>query len=95
MQHVENDLDVTIEKLSSTNTKYDDKDKAFQVPTWLYYSNKRSIVCQKINNTPLQMPLNLDTKVKPIILISIWLPLQIRDFWDIHSFQDLLKLLLN
>jgi len=31
MQHVENDLDVTIEKLSSTNTKLDEKDKAFQV----------------------------------------------------------------
>ncbi len=31
MQHVENELDNTIEKLSSTNTKLDEKDKAFQV----------------------------------------------------------------
>jgi hypothetical protein len=31
MQHVENDLDVTIEKLGSTTTKLDEKDKAFQV----------------------------------------------------------------
>ena len=31
MQHVENDLDNTIEKLSSTNTKLDEKDKAFQL----------------------------------------------------------------
>ena len=31
MQHVENELDVTIEKLSSTNTKFDEKDKAFQL----------------------------------------------------------------
>ncbi len=31
MQHVENDLDNTIEKLTSTNTKLDEKDKAFQL----------------------------------------------------------------
>ena len=31
MQHVENELDTTIEKLSSTNTKFDEKDKAFQL----------------------------------------------------------------
>ena len=31
MQHVENDLDVTIEKLATTNVKLDEKDKAFQV----------------------------------------------------------------
>jgi hypothetical protein len=37
MQHVENDLDVTIEKLSSTNVKLDEKDKAFQV--YREYSN--------------------------------------------------------
>ena len=31
MQHVENDLDITIEKLSSTTTKLDEKDKSFQL----------------------------------------------------------------
>ena len=31
MQHVENELDQTIEKLSSTTTKFDEKDKAFQL----------------------------------------------------------------
>ena len=31
MQHVENDLDQTIEKLSSTTTKFDEKDKLFQL----------------------------------------------------------------
>jgi hypothetical protein len=31
MQHVENDLDNTIEKLTVTNTKLDEKDKAFQL----------------------------------------------------------------
>merc|ERR1712036_130934 len=29
MQHVENDLDITLEKLTSTTTKLDEKDKAF------------------------------------------------------------------
>merc|ERR1719204_2986188 len=31
MQHVENDLDTTIEKLSQTNQKYDEKDKLYQL----------------------------------------------------------------
>ena len=31
MQHVENDLDNTLEKLSATNVKLDEKDKAFQL----------------------------------------------------------------
>jgi len=31
MQHVENELDVCIEKLLSTDTKLDEKDKAFQL----------------------------------------------------------------
>ena len=30
MQHVENDLDQTLEKLQSTTTRFDEKDKAFQ-----------------------------------------------------------------
>ena len=38
MQHVENDLDITIEKLSSTTTKLDEKDKAFQVSLIVYSS---------------------------------------------------------
>ena len=38
MQHVENDLDITIEKLSSTTTKLDEKDKAFQVSLIAYSS---------------------------------------------------------
>merc|ERR1712061_646299 len=32
MQHVENDLDITLEKLTSTTTKLDEKDKAFALP---------------------------------------------------------------
>ena len=31
MQHVENDLDNTIEKLSQTNLKFDEKDKLYQL----------------------------------------------------------------
>ena len=31
MQHVENDLDTTMDKLTSTSSKLDEKDKAFQV----------------------------------------------------------------
>ena len=31
MQHVENDLDNTLEKLGQTNVKFDEKDKAFQL----------------------------------------------------------------
>ena len=31
MQHVENDLDITIEKLSQTNLKFDEKDKLYQL----------------------------------------------------------------
>ncbi len=31
MQHVENDLDNTLEKLTATTTKLDEKDKAFQL----------------------------------------------------------------
>ena len=30
MQHLENDLDQTLDKLQSTTTKFDEKDKAFQ-----------------------------------------------------------------
>ncbi len=31
MQHVENDLDIALEKLTTTTTKLDEKDKALQV----------------------------------------------------------------
>ena len=31
MQHVENELDNTLEKLGATNVKWDEKDKAFQL----------------------------------------------------------------
>ena len=31
MQHVENELDNTLEKLGATNVKFDEKDKAFQL----------------------------------------------------------------
>merc|ERR1719186_2085969 len=49
MQHVENDLDITLEKLTSTTTKLDEKDKAFALaegrsrpfPGRLYFSRMR------------------------------------------------------
>merc|ERR1719245_3018894 len=31
MQHVENDLDVTLEKLTQTNTKLDENEKAYSL----------------------------------------------------------------
>merc|ERR1712021_241594 len=31
MQHVENELDITLEKLTQTTTKLDEKDKAYAV----------------------------------------------------------------
>merc|ERR550519_3223271 len=31
MQHVENDLDVNLEKLTQTNTKLDEKEKAYSL----------------------------------------------------------------
>lgn len=44
MQHVENDLDITIEKLSTTNTKLDEKDKAFQLAEGEIQALKRKLV---------------------------------------------------
>lgn len=44
MQHVENDLDITIEKLSSTTTKLDEKDKSFQLAEGEIQALKRKMV---------------------------------------------------
>ena len=44
MQHVENDLDITIEKLSSTSTKLDEKDKSFQLAEGEIQALKRKMV---------------------------------------------------
>merc|ERR1711922_120063 len=44
MQHVENDLDVTIEKLTQTTTKLDEKEKAYSVAEGEIQALKRKIV---------------------------------------------------
>merc|ERR1719213_1352951 len=44
MQHVENDLDVTIEKLTQTTTKLDEKEKAYSVAEVEIQALKRKIV---------------------------------------------------
>merc|ERR1712002_768642 len=43
MQHVENDLDVTIEKLTQTTTKLDEKEKAYAVAEGEIQALKRKI----------------------------------------------------
>ena len=47
MQHVENELDQTIEKLSSTNTKFDEKDKAFQLAEGESQALSRKLVLEE------------------------------------------------
>merc|ERR1712066_166736 len=44
VEHVENDLDITIEKLSSTTTKLDEKDKSFQLAEGEIQALKRKMV---------------------------------------------------
>ena len=44
MQHVENDLDNTLEKLAATNTKFDDKDKSFQLAEGEIQALQRKLV---------------------------------------------------
>merc|ERR1719259_2948 len=44
MQHVENDLDVTLEKLTQTNTKLDEKEKAYSLAEGEIQALKRKIV---------------------------------------------------
>ena len=47
MQHVENEFDQTIEKLSSTNTKFDEKDKAFQLAEGESQALSRKLVLEE------------------------------------------------
>merc|ERR1719515_565073 len=42
MQHVENELDITLEKLTQTNTKLDEKEKAYAVAEGEIQALKRS-----------------------------------------------------
>lgn len=44
MQHVENDLDNTLEKLAATNTKLDEKDKSFQLAEGEIQALQRKLV---------------------------------------------------
>ncbi len=44
MQHVENELDITIEKLVNTNNKLDEKDKSFQLAEGEIQALKRKLV---------------------------------------------------
>ncbi len=44
MQHVENDLDNTLEKLAATNVKLDEKDKAFQLAEGEIQALQRKLV---------------------------------------------------
>ena len=43
MQHVENELDITLEKLTQTTTKLDEKDKAYAVAEGEIQALKRKI----------------------------------------------------
>ena len=43
MQHVENELDITLEKLTQTNTKLDEKEKAYAVAEGEIQALKRKI----------------------------------------------------
>merc|ERR1719273_1044683 len=45
MQHVENDLDVTLEKLTTTTTKLDEKEKAYALAEGEIQALHRKIVC--------------------------------------------------
>ena len=47
MQHVENELDQTIEKLSSTTTKFDEKDKLFQLAEGESQALNRKLVLEE------------------------------------------------
>ena len=44
MQHVENELDNTLEKLGATNVKFDEKDKAFQLAEGEIQALQRKLV---------------------------------------------------
>merc|ERR1711983_325825 len=44
MQHVENELDITLEKLTQTNTKLDEKEKAYSLAEGEIQALKRKIV---------------------------------------------------
>merc|ERR1719242_542433 len=43
MQHVENELDITLEKLTQTTTKFDEKEKAYAVAEGEIQALKRKI----------------------------------------------------
>ena len=69
MQHVENELDQTIEKLSSTTTKYDEKDKAFQLAEGESQALNRKLILeedefQRIESTLVTVTADLTEKSK-------------------------------
>merc|ERR1719402_1713896 len=43
MQHVENELDITLEKLTQTTTKFDEKEKAYAVAEGEIQALKRKL----------------------------------------------------
>ena len=47
MQHLENDLDITIEKLTSTTTKLDEKEKAYAVAESELQALNRKLVLEQ------------------------------------------------
>ena len=69
MQHVENELDQTIEKLCSTTTKYDEKDKAFQLAEGESQALNRKLILeedefQRIESTLVTVTADLTEKSK-------------------------------